>query len=142
MKLRALLALVVSACTQPPRVPVQTPARAAKDQAEALRLARMEDLPALEAADRVLLAEARGRRRVVVDRPAEVAALRRALRVVEVPPSAGETAWTLSFFQGDRAIREVWVYPYGEWGFVRPETPSWTIGRDDGLAAAIRKLLE
>jgi hypothetical protein len=144
MKARALLPvlpLVLAACSRAPSGPVLTPVRAAKDQAEAIRLAREEDLPALASADRAVVTEARSGRKVTVDRPVELETLRRALITASVPPSAGETAWEVRFFQGDRLIREVWVYPYGEWGFVRPEPPSWTVGSAPGLVEVIRKLL-
>lgn len=63
-----------------------------------------------------------------------------ALAPAEVPPSSGEEAMTLRFYQGPTLLREVWIYPDGEWGFRRPGT-SWTTGRSDKLARLIQQEL-
>ena len=123
------LLVLVRAGADEARVP---PVEPATDQSEALRLARRVDLPALETADRVAIAV--GARRIVVDRPETLKELRTALKPSPVPPSAGETVYTLSFRRGATPIRTVWVFASGEWGFERPEGPSWTIGREPALA--------
>jgi len=114
------------------------PVRAAADQEEALRLARQEDLPALQKADRVVV-KADGRQVVVTAREA-LDELRQGLKPRKVPPSAGETAYTLTFSRGPTPIRTVWVYHNGEWGFDRPDGPSWTIGCETDLIRAIKRL--
>jgi hypothetical protein len=117
------------------------PATDALDQADALRLARRVDLPLLATADRVVLDEHKPDgmcgARVTIDRPEEVAELRQALRPREVPPTAGRTAATLSFYRGNQLLRTVWVYEGGEWGFERPGT-GYTTGADPDLWRIVR----
>src|SRR5262245_54129676 len=106
------------------------------DQAEAIDEARKVDLPLLEKADKVVIEEvdkpgAKGRR-VSLKKADEVKELREALKPSKSPPSAGITAATITFYQGESILRKVWVFERGEWGFERPGT-SWTTGREAAL---------
>lgn len=116
--------------------PVQT----AADQPEALELARKVDLPELAKADRVVI-EGQGGRRTELKEAGAIKELRRTLKVEEVPPSAGENAYNLSFYRDDTLIRKVWVFENGEWGFERPKGVSWTNGEDAALVRAIERHL-
>ncbi len=107
-------------------------AQAAATQAEALRLAREVDLPALAEADRVTIEKADSGDMITSSVPTTLNPLRDALVASDVPPSGGKRFATLIFSRGEIVIREVWVYPGGEWGFVRPGT-SWTTGQSDRL---------
>ncbi|MHC5021067.1 MAG: hypothetical protein ACYTGX_13340, partial [Planctomycetota bacterium] len=71
----------------------------------------------------------------------ELAAVRAALAVADVPPSGGETWATLQWFTGESKVREIWVYGDGEWGVHRPGV-SWTLGRSAALITAIQGLLK
>ena len=131
-----VLGLVLACGADEASIPPTAPAA---DQEEALRLATKVDLPALAQADRVAI-EA-GARRVVVTRPESLAALQKALTPRLVPPSGGLTAYELSFSRGATPVRTVWVYASGEWGFQRPEGPSWTIGANPALARLVARAL-
>ena len=114
--------------------------QAASDQAEAIRLAREVDLPALEKADRVVIQRGQGRggARVELDDPEAIMDLRQALKPKEVPPSGGVTTYRLAFYRGETPIRKIWVFENGEWGFEREKGTSWTIGRDAAPIQAIK----
>ena len=107
-------------------------AKAVKDQAEAIREAKAVDLPALAEANSITIESASSGSRMILKDPKTIASFRRALRPIEVPPSAGMVAATLQFFRDDEMIRKVWVYRGGEWGFDRPGT-RWTTGADAEL---------
>lgn len=104
-----------------------------------LRTARRVDIPALEEADRVVIqpepwAKAKT---VTLTGAADMRQLRSALTVEAVAPSAGETWVTLTWMNGERVIRKIWVYDYGEWGFKWPAM-SGPIGRTEELVAVIK----
>lgn len=118
----------------------KTPAaKSAATQDQALALAKSADLPALAAADRVVIAGADGGQ-VTLDGQKAIQSLRAALTLRPAPPSAGETAATLSFYRGEELLREVWVYDGGEWGFNRPGT-NWTCGVSQPLWRFVQKRL-
>lgn len=119
------------------------PTEAAKTQADALKLARTADLPALEKADHAVIEEvaARGGKKVTVSDNA-LKGLRQALVLKDTPPSAGKTAWTITFYRGEKAVRKVWVYPSGEWGVERPAAPHWTLGSNKALAEKIERIIQ
>lgn len=114
----------------------------ATNQRTALRMAQQEDIPALDAADKIVIQTApwAGAKEVAITSAAHLKQLRSALIVKETPPSGGETWATLTWMNGERTIREIWVFDYGEWGFERPST-SWTIGHNGELVAIINKHL-
>jgi len=116
--------------------------KAAANQRTALRMAQQEDLPALAAADKIVIRTApwAGAKEVTITGAARLKQLRSALTVKETPPSGGKTWATLTWMTGERTIREVWLFNYGEWGFERPST-SWTIGHNAELVAIIKKWL-
>jgi hypothetical protein len=119
------------------------PAQAAGDQAAAIKLAKTQDLPAVEKADRVVIQELwPGKARITVTKATALKQLRAALVVAEVPPSAGESHYQLSFYLEKQLVREVWVYTDGEWGFERPKPPHWTIGRNVELKRLIASLVD
>ena len=112
----------------------KTLAAAASTRAEAIRLSREVDLPALAGADRVTIERDGDDGSITSAVPSTVASYRDALTIKDVPPSGGERAATLTFARGDVPVREVWAYEDGEWGFVRPGT-SWTVGRSEAASA-------
>ena len=117
---------------------------ACSDDARAVRLARQKDLPALNEADKVVIqtAEWAGSKEVAITGAADLKQLRAALVAEETTPSAGMTWATLTWLKGETAIRKIWVFEDGEWGFERPPpSTSWTIGQSEELAAIIKKLL-
>lgn len=115
------------------------PAKTVASQKEAVALARYADIPALDNADCVVISC--GEDRVTVTDLKRILALKKALAVEAVPPSGGETWATVEWFRGDAPLRAVWVYEYGEWGFVRPGV-SYTTGRSDSIAGVIRLILD
>ena len=116
-----------------------TGAKAAASQREALRLSEEEDIPAIAAADRIVIQTAfwAGAKQVTITDQASLKELRSTLTVRETIPSAGEVWASIRWFKGEKEIREIWVYDYGEWGFRRPNT-GWTIGNNRDLVAAIK----
>jgi hypothetical protein len=118
------------------------PAQAAADQRTALDLANRRDLPALEKADRAVIDQLwPAKKRVTVTGAAAIRRLRATLVVGDVPPSAGESQYEISFYRGKQLLREVWVYPEGEWGFHRPKPPHWTTGSNPALAKLVGELV-
>ncbi len=116
-----------------------TPAvAAATTQDDAVRQARTVDLPSLGNADRAVLSSEG--KTVEINDAARIRRLARALEPAAAPPSAGEIATTVRFYQGPTLLREIWVYQDGEWGFRRPGT-SWTTGHGDELARLIQQEL-
>jgi len=118
------------------------PVKAAETQAEALRLAREEDLPAIKKADKLVIKQPRGKKQVTLNAPAELKKIKQALVVEKRNPSAGMTKYSLSFYHGDTLIRAIWVYEYGEWGVSRPANPSWTLGYNSTLSALCHQYLQ
>lgn len=118
--------------------------RPSDDQADAIRQARQTDLPALDGATRVVIESDPPAQVAPVERsgPADIAAIRSALALREIPPSGGMRAYRLRFFRGETPIRAVWVYGSGEWGFERPGQASWTLGSNPELVRTIRALIE
>ena len=117
------------------------PPEAAETQADALKLARAADLPAMAKADRAVIEAVRGGKKVTVTDKA-LDKLRAALVVKDTPPSGGKTAWTITFYRGEKVVRKVWVYSYGEWGVERPKGASWTLGTNAALAELIERLVQ
>jgi hypothetical protein len=115
------------------------------DQAEAIDEARKVDLPLLEEADKVVVEEVPSRagtgRRVTLKKADEIKELRQALKPSETPPTGGKIAATITFYRGESALRKVWVFEGGEWGFERPGT-KWTTGREATLWGVIQKHLK
>ncbi len=144
-----LPARVISGCSSPvsqdgdqAEIPA---AKDAKDQAEAIRLARQTDIPAAKRADRLVIQEAGvpigGGKRVTIDSAEEVGDLSRAQKPKAVPAGGGMTAATFSSYRGDRLIRSIWVFEGGEWGFDRPGT-DWTTGFAPELWESARARLQ
>lgn len=130
-----------STATQPTEVDIRA-VRDARTQNEAIRLAKADDLPAVEHADRVVVEQVwPDKKRTVVTDAASIRCLREGLTVSALPPSGGETKWQIGFYRGETLLRQAWVFPYGEWGFQRPKGPSWTCGRNDALPKLIGELL-
>jgi hypothetical protein len=108
--------------------------QAAKDQEDALRLAREIDLPVLGRADKVVIEEAprRGGRRLTLENPNDIKVLREALKPTGGPETGGMNAVTICFFRKNELIRKIWVFEGGEWGFERPSV-SHTTGHEASL---------
>ena len=115
---------------------------AVANQDDAIQQAKNADLPALKAADRVVIAEspAPTGKSIEITDAAGIRRLVDALKPTKAPPSGGMEAVTIRFYEGPTLLREVWVYGDGEWGFRRPGT-SWTTGRSDDLIGLIRREL-
>jgi hypothetical protein len=137
----ALLAGLCASCSSAEEPKPGGPRQVAT-QAEAVKEAKEVDLKLLEKADRVVLVP-RGPKpgESVTVKGDDVAALRKSLVPKALSPSGGKTVATIQFYQGDVLLREVWMYPYGEWGFERPGT-KWTTGESDDLVALVRKHLK
>ena len=118
------------------------PVQAAKDQEDALRLARQIDLPLLAKADKVIIDQAprRGRRRLTLENPDNIKTLREALKPSGGPETGGMNAVTISFFRKAELIRKIWVFEGGEWGFERPSV-SHTTGHEANLWMIIQEHL-
>jgi RNA polymerase sigma factor (sigma-70 family) len=117
------------------------PVRAAPDQRAALRLGGNADLPAIAQADRLVVewAGPSDQKRLTLVDPETLKKIRGLLTVESIPPSAGETRLNLSFYQGEKLLRKVWVYARGEWGVVRPQAPHWTLGMNAELVPTVEK---
>jgi hypothetical protein len=145
MKTRSLLAVVLVAAAVTANASTDdavAPPQAAADQATAVKLAKKQDLPALEKADQAVIEQLwPAKRRVSVTAATALRKLRAALVTGDVPPSAGESQYEISFYRGKQLLREVWVYPEGEWGFHRPKPPHWTTGSNPALAKLVAELV-
>jgi beta-lactamase regulating signal transducer with metallopeptidase domain len=119
------------------------PVREARTQGEALRLAKSDDLPAVEHADRVVVEQVfppGTNRKLTITDAAAIKKLREAMTVRAMSPSAGMVKWQIGFYRGKELLRTAWVYPDGEWGFQRPKSTSWTLGANDALPEVIGSL--
>ena len=127
----ASVALVTTACTD----------RISADQRAALRAARQQDLPALDAADRVVIHREAwaGEKELTITNAADLKRLRSALVLRATEPSGGEVWATLTWLKGGETIRRAWVFDYGEWGFLGSN--QWTMGRNEEIAAIIKNRL-
>ena len=121
----------------PTSVAAVTPAASQND---AVGQARKTDLPAVASADRAVLSSSETGKSVEITNVDRVRRLAGVLKPAEVPPSSGEEAMTVRFYQGPTLLREVWVYQDGEWGFRRPGT-SWTTGQSGELVRLIQQEL-
>ena len=117
-------------------------------QKEALREGKGADAAAMAQADRVELSleptapnQGLPKKATITD-AAEIKKILDALVVKEVPPSAGEISVTLRFFKVAKLLRQVWVYPSGEWGVVRLNTPSWALGKNEELSKLVDEMLK
>ena len=118
-----------------------TPAAApAPTQGDTVRQANDTELPALSRADRAVLSSAQPP--LGTGKSVEVTDVNRIRRLIDAlkpqaaPPSSGMETMTVRFYQGPTLLREVWVYPDGEWGFRRTGT-SWATGRSGELVRLI-----
>lgn len=140
------VSLFVSACchksARPSGLAFVPPAKEAKNQAAAVRLAIKVDMPLLEEADRMVIETAgwAGSRKLVVTEREALARIKAALVVSKTPPSGGETWCTLTWQKAEKHIRTIWCYDYGEWGFERPSV-DWTTGTNPKLTQIVRDLL-
>lgn len=140
----AILAMAAAvACGRTEPIEEIPAAKKAESQADALEEARTVDLPLLDKADKVVIVESKPNGKgqtITLDRADAVKELRDALKTAKVPPSGGENAATITFYKGDAALRTIWIYAGGEWGFDRPGT-SWTIGRHADLWKVVKRHL-
>jgi len=119
------------------------PAKAAETQDDAITLAKEEDLPAIAKANKVVIKQVGpDEEEITIGARELLKQIREALTVKKTEPSGGENKYTLTFFLDDKPVREVWVYEDGEWGIMRPEGTSWTLGSNEKLADLIDDLLE
>jgi hypothetical protein len=140
------IAVAMSACKREDvQRPTSTPiagVKPAASQSAARRMAWQEDIPALDVADKLVIKTApwAGAKEVTITSPIHLKELRSELIVTKMPPSGGMTWATLDWMKGERVIRQMWVFDYGEWGFERPSM-SWTIGHNPELVTIIMKHL-
>ena len=124
------------------------PVTPATTQKAALKLGAKDDLPAIAMADRIEIdldpaAQKQGMKKSVsVTAREDLNKIREMLKVEEVAPSAGEMAFTLRFMKDDKLLRQVWVYPNGEWGVVRMGSPSWAQGLNKDLPQVLEDFLK
>ena len=119
-------------------------ARKVSDQKEAISEARKVDIPLLHSADKVIVEKAgpkEQKRSLVLTRVQDIQALRETLKPKEALPSGGMVAATLTFYKGKRALRKVWVYEGGEWGFERVGI-KYTTGANGNLWKLVQKYIE
>ena len=135
-----LLAIAAAPGKEEKKIP---PPETAKTQADALKLARTADLPAIEMADEAVIVEVakRGGMKVTILDKA-LTSVRKDLVLKDTPPTAGETTWTITFYRGAKVVRKVWVYSNGEWGVERPQGPHWTLGSNKALAEKIARIIQ
>ena len=124
------------------------PAKAAETQEEALKRATEEDLPAIAKGDKVVIKQFFSAeeffddaKEITVEDEDTLKQIREILTVGKVEASLGEMKYKLHFYLGDVLIREVWVFPYGEWGIVRGG-PDWPLGLNENLADLLDELFE
>jgi hypothetical protein len=138
-----LLAACSSQANSSEKEPIASAAAPTETQGKAIRLATSEDLPSLERAEYVKIKRfRRGFANVLAADPAELKRLRGALVVKAVPPSGGEQLYQMTFYQAEKAVRGIWVYDYGEWGFTRRKGPHWTVGTNPNLPNMLDGLIE
>lgn len=128
-----------AAAHDPDEIPAVRPC---KNQDEAVRLAREEDLPAIEQADRLeILLIGEGvdfAPRIAVTKAADIREILGLLRVRMTPDLESESEFSLIFYRKEKPIREIWVYPDGTWGVDRPGGGNAT-GRSPALAESLRE---
>jgi hypothetical protein len=124
------------------------PVKDAETQKTALRLGERDDLPAMAVADRIeiqldpTMQKAGRKKSVSVSGKEDIAKILELLKVSEIAPSAGEMAYTLRFMKDDKLMRQIWVYPNGEWGVVRTGSPSWAQGLNKDLPRVLEDFLK
>jgi hypothetical protein len=136
--------IALAACKSEPRGPKAPPGpvQQVSDQDEALDAAREMDLPALKGAESLIVETMKwaGGKRKIVEDGGTISKFDLVLTVSKVPPSGGETWARLTWQKGGQAVRSVWVYLSGEWGFERPGT-DWTTGLNPDLVRLIKDIL-
>jgi hypothetical protein len=120
----------------------------AETQKEARGLGRSSDLPAMKTADRVEIALEKTApnqglpKKAVITDPEELTKIREALKIDEIAPSSGQIAISVRFLKDAKMLRQVWVYPNGEWGVVRLNSPSWAMGKNEALYKILEEHLK
>jgi hypothetical protein len=112
------------------------------DLDEARQEFRKVDLPAIELADKLVIARVgpKGGPSITIDDPDELREFRNALAVKDIPPSGGMNWAELEWFKDGNSLRKVWVFSDGEWGVERPGV-SPTTGISPGLVDRIENAL-
>ena len=114
----------------------------------ALSQGKSNDLPAVKSSDRIEIVLAKTAPDQSLPKKANIVnaddlkKISDAMKISEVEPSGGEIAYSLRCYKGVKMLRQIWVYPDGEWGVVRLNTPSWTLGRNAELAKVLEELLK
>ena len=120
----------------------------AETQKIAIGQGKSSDLPAIKSCDRIEIVLEKTApdqslpKKATITNADDLKKITDTLKITEVDPSAGEIAMTLRCFKGPKMLRQVWVYGDGEWGVIRLNTPSWTLGKSAELATALADLLK
>jgi len=125
------------------------PVKTAASRAEALKLAKEEDLPAIAQADKVVIKQIdivrSKRRQITVESKTALEQIHDALTIAQQREDAASTrVYTLNFYRDGNLIRTVYVHWNNEWGIDRPGGRGnyWYIGKNDQLPALLNKLLQ
>jgi hypothetical protein len=126
--------------------PIQ-PLKPAASQAEAIKLAKKEDLPTIEHATKVIVRLVVNgwwsfRNERTIESEAMLKQIREAMTICETGQSARDLRARLEFYRGDRLLRIVDVSTDGQWGIMRPNHHFYVVGRNRGLADIVNQLFE
>jgi hypothetical protein len=140
----------------PPWAPLPSPddaVQSVKTQSDALRFARASDIPAAGKADRMVIKITiltlpiekpkfpEGRSFTIADHAA-IQSLVETLIVKETPETGGMNYATVTFYQGSKEIRSIWLFANGEWGFIRPGPgSSHSTGVSGDLVRKVKQLI-
>ena len=126
--------------------PIQ-PLKPAASQAEAIKLAKKEDLPAIEQATKVIVKLVVNgwwsfRNERTIESQTVLRQICKAMTICKTEQSARGLRARLEFYRGDQLLRMVDVYTDGQWGIVRPNHHFWPLGRNRRLADLVDQLFE
>ena len=132
------------------------PVQSVNSQSDALRFAKSSDIPAAGKADRMVIKimsigdrkpdqevpHPEGRSFTISDQAA-IRTIVKTLIVKETPETGDTNFATVTFYNGAKEVRSIWLFSNGEWGFVRPlPGSSHSTGVSGDLVRTVKQLIK
>lgn len=122
------------------------PVKTAATRAEALKLAKDEDLPAIAQSTKVFIKQfdvvSMKRRQITIESEDVIKEIVNGLPIAqERERAAAIRVFTLKFYRDDELVRTVYVDANNEWGVDRPGGTYWIIGKNNALPVMLSNML-
>lgn len=123
------------------------PVKDVRTSAEAVKMAAAVDLPLINKADKIVLEQldefgAKTGKKVTLDKREPITKLTDTLKPKVVPEVGAAASVRVTFYQGDQALRTIYVIQdLGNWWIERPKM-NWATGQDPALWKAIKPHLK